>query len=117
MIDVDMTKTALIVRPRGLGTSEIDDDEAEVTATLFKALGDPARIKILNLLARSDEPVCACKFTPALGLTQATVSHHLKRLTDAGLLAREQRGRWAFFTLDSGAIERLAGLLRLTDHP
>jgi ArsR family transcriptional regulator len=49
---------------------------------------------------------------PALGLTQATVSHHLKKLTEAGLLAREQRGKWAFFSLDDEAMARLATLVR-----
>ena len=48
---------------------------------------------------------------PSLGLTQATVSHHLKKLTDAGLLEREQRGKWAFFSLDDAALARLAGLV------
>ena len=53
----------------------------------------------MNLLATSDGPVCACEFEPALGLSQPTVSHHLKKLTEAGLLEREQRGRWAYFSL------------------
>ena len=92
----------------------VADDEARATATLLKALADPARLKIVSLLARSHEPVCACTFTLALGLTQATVSHHLKRLTDAGLLEREQRGKWAFFALDPAAIARLAELLRFS---
>ena len=65
---------------------------AEATAGLFRALSDPARVKILNLLTRRDEPVCACEFEPALGLSQPTVSHHLKKLTEVGLLEREQRG-------------------------
>jgi ArsR family transcriptional regulator len=77
-------------------------DEAR-TAAVFKALSDPARVKIVNLLASSNGPVCACDFIPALGLTQATVSHHLKKLTDAGLLEREQRGKWAYFSLPKEA--------------
>jgi ArsR family transcriptional regulator len=75
----------------------------EGTAAVFKALSDPARVKIVNLLVSSDGPVCACDFIPALGLTQATVSHHLKKLTDAGLLQREQRGKWAYFSLPKEA--------------
>jgi ArsR family transcriptional regulator len=71
----------------------------EETATVFKALSDPARIKIVNLIAKRNEAVCACEFIPELGLTQATVSHHLKKLTDAGLLQREQRGKWAYFSV------------------
>ena len=82
---------------------------------LFKALADPARVKIVNLLARSDEPVCACEFMPTLGLAQATVSHHLKKLTDAGLLEREQRGKWAYFSLNLEATARLAGLVEFPE--
>jgi ArsR family transcriptional regulator len=77
--------------------------DAEGTAGVFKALSEPARLKIVELLASSDGPVCACEFIPALGLTQATVSHHLKKLTDAGLLEREQRGKWAYFSLKEEA--------------
>ena len=86
----------------------LDQREAETTAELFKALADPARVRIVNALVQSDGPVCACEFEPALGLSQPTVSHHLKKLTDAGLLEREQRGRWAFFSLRPEAVERLA---------
>jgi ArsR family transcriptional regulator len=100
---------------RPLAAPTLSDQEAEATAALFKALGDPARIKIVNVLARSDAPVCACEFEPALGLSQGTVSHHLKRLTDVGLLEREQRGRWAFFSLSEAAPERLAGILELEE--
>jgi ArsR family transcriptional regulator len=82
-----------------LAAPTLDAEQALATAELFKALADPARVRIVNALARSDEPVCACEFEPALGLSQPTVSHHLKKLTDAGLLEREQRGRWAFFSL------------------
>ena len=68
-------------------------------------------MKIVNILATSEEPVCACEFIPALGLSQATVSHHLKKLTDAGLLEREQRGKWAYFSINPEASARLAGLV------
>jgi ArsR family transcriptional regulator len=68
-------------------------------------------VKILNLLATSDGPVCACEFEPALGLSQPTVSHHLKKLTEVGLLEREQRGRWAYFSLDGEALTRIASLV------
>ena len=91
-----------------LGASTLSDEEAEATAQLFKALGDPARVRIVNLLATRQEPVCACEMYEPLGLSQPTVSHHLKKLTDAGLLAREQRGKWAYFSLKREAVERLA---------
>jgi ArsR family transcriptional regulator len=98
-----------------LAAPTLSDQEAEATAALFKALGDPARVKIVNVLARSGAPVCACEFEPALGLSQGTVSHHLKRLTDAGLLDREQRGRWGFFSLSEAALERLSVLVEFKE--
>ena len=96
-----------------LAAPTLDEEEALATAELFKALADPARVRIVNALARSDEPVCACEFEPALGLSQPTVSHHLKKLTDAGLLEREQRGRWAYFSLKRDAVETLAAVADL----
>jgi ArsR family transcriptional regulator len=98
-----------------LATPALSDEQAEATASLFKALGDPARVRILNMVATRDEAVCACEFHPALGLSQATASHHLKKLTDAGLLEREQRGKWAYFSLNPEASARLAGLVDLTE--
>jgi ArsR family transcriptional regulator, arsenate/arsenite/antimonite-responsive transcriptional repressor len=100
---------------RPLGSPTLSEQEIEAAATLFKALADPARVKILNLLATSAEPVCACEFEPELGLRQATVSHHLKKLTEAGLLEREQRGKWAYFSIDREAAEGLAGLLEVSN--
>jgi ArsR family transcriptional regulator len=91
-----------------LSAATLDDEEAAATADLFKALADPARVRIVNALATNAEPVCACEFEPALGLSQPTVSHHLKKLTDAGLLEREQRGKWAYFSLKRDAVEKLA---------
>ena len=89
-------------------------EQAEATAALFAALADPARVRIVNLVATSDEPVCACHLIEPLGLAQPTVSHHLKRLVDAGLLEREQRGKWAYFSLTPEAGTRLTGLVDLT---
>jgi ArsR family transcriptional regulator, arsenate/arsenite/antimonite-responsive transcriptional repressor len=91
-----------------LAALALAEEEAEATAELFKALADPARVRIVNALATSNEPVCACEFEPALGLSQPTVSHHLKKLTDAGLLERKQRGKWAYFSLKRDAVEKLA---------
>ena len=98
---------------RPLDTPSLSPEEAEASAQLFKVLGDPARVRILNVLATTDEPVCVCELVPALGLSQPTVSHHLKKLTEAGLLAREQRGTWAFFTIDPDAASRLSALADL----
>lgn len=89
----------------------LSDDGAAATAQLFRALGDPARVRILNVLATNDEPVCVCHLVEPLGLSQPTVSHHLKTLTEVGLLDRQQRGKWAYFSLKPAAATRLAGLL------
>ena len=110
-----MTSLELVDCCRPLGAPSLDDQEAEATAQVFKALADPARVKIVNLLATAEEPVCACDIIPGLGLTQATVSHHLKKLTDAGLLDREQRGKWAYFSLNSEAVSTLEGLVRIQE--
>ena len=83
------------------------------TAELFKALADPARVRIVNLLATAGEPVCACNLNGPVGLAQPTVSHHLKKLVDAGLIEREQRGKWAYFSLRRDAVETLAAVADL----
>jgi ArsR family transcriptional regulator len=97
-----------------LAAPVLSTDEAEANAALFKALGDPARVRIVNVLARTDGPVCACELIEPLGLAQATVSHHLKKLTDAGLLDREERGKWAYFSINSEAMARVSLLADLT---
>jgi ArsR family transcriptional regulator len=96
-----------------LGAQTLSDEEAQASAALFAALADPARVRIVNFVATSDDPVCACHLIEPLGLSQPTVSHHLKRLVDAGLLEREQRGKWAYFSLAPEASTRLAGLVDL----
>jgi ArsR family transcriptional regulator len=100
-----------------LGAATLSNEEAEATAALFAALADPARVRIVNTIVTSDEPVCACHLIEPLGLSQPTVSHHLKRLVEAGLLEREQRGKWAYFSLTPEASARLAGLVDLTRTP
>ncbi len=112
---IDMKAPPVIACCQPLDTETLTDEDAQATAAVFAALADPARVKIVNVLATRDEAVCACEFVPALGLAQATVSHHLKKLTDAGLLEREQRGKWAFFSLNPDAAGRLARLVRLEE--
>jgi|SRR5579884_1545545 len=91
-----------------LSAAVLTDAEAEATAELFKALADPARVRIVNLLATAGEAVCACNLNEPVGLAQPTVSHHLKKLVEVGLLEREQRGKWAYFSLKRDAVEKLA---------
>jgi ArsR family transcriptional regulator len=85
----------------------ISVDEAEATAALFKALADPTRVRLVNMLANSPEPVCVCDLNAHFDLGQPTMSHHLKKLVAAGLLKREQRGTWAYFSLDRDSFHRL----------
>jgi ArsR family transcriptional regulator len=96
-----------------LAAPTLSDSEATATAELFKALSDPARVRALNLLATSDEPVCICNLIEPLGLSQPTVSHHMKKLLEAGVVEREQRGKWAYFSLRPDAIEKLAAVADL----
>jgi ArsR family transcriptional regulator len=96
-----------------LAAPGLDDGEAAATAALFAALGHPARVRIVNLLAAAEEPVCLCNLLEPLGLAQATVSQHLKRLVEAGLVLREERGKWSYFSLDPEAFERVAALVLL----
>src|SRR5262249_30019948 len=91
----------------------LDGEDAVATAELFKALADPARVRIVNLLATTDEPVCVCELIEPLGLTQPTVSHHLRKLLDVGLLERERRGKWAYFSLKRDAVAKLAAVANL----
>jgi ArsR family transcriptional regulator len=91
-----------------LAAPALSDEEAEATATLFRALGDPARVRIVNVLATAGGEVCGCDLTEGLGLAQPTVSHHLKKLHEAGLLEREQRGKWAYYSLRREAVAKLA---------
>lgn len=73
-------------------------------AEQFKALGDPTRLNLMMAVASSGEAeACVCDLTPDTGLSQSTVSHHLKLLVDAGLLSRTQRGKWAYYSLTSEA--------------
>ena len=109
-----MTATAAAVECCApLAAPALSAREAEATAELFRALGDPARVRIVNMLATSDEPVCVCNLIEPLELSQPTVSHHLKKLLDAGLVEREQRGKWAYFSLSRDAVETLAAVADL----
>ncbi|MCI1019857.1 helix-turn-helix transcriptional regulator [Microbacterium sp. C5A9] len=87
--------------------------EAERIARLFKALGDPSRIRLLSLISAAEGgEACICDLTEPIGLSQGTVSHHMKLLTDAGLVTREQRGKWAYFALTDGALDAAGDALR-----
>lgn len=82
---------------------------ADRLAATFKALADPARVKLLSLIAATrDGEACICDLTAPVGLSQPTVSHHMRLLVDAGLVSREQRGRWAYYRIEREALQRVA---------
>jgi len=88
-----------------------DDDSAELER-LFQALADRHRLKVVNMLAQTEgQAICVCDFQDALGLKQSTVSYHLKQLVEAGVIGREQRGRFAFYSLQPSVLERIAELV------
>ena len=98
----------------------LDEDEAEAQDLLalkdcLKALADATRVQLLAIVAAQEgHEACVCDLTEPVGLSQPTVSHHLKILVDAGLLTREQRGRWAYYSLVPGALARVARSLTET---
>ena len=86
--------------------------EAEQLATTMKALADPTRLRLLSIVAASEgSEACVCDLIEPVGLSQPTVSHHLKVLTAAGFLTRSKRGTWAYFKLVPGALDRVSQLL------
>ena len=89
--------------------------QAETLAVALKAVADPVRLRLISMVAaRQDGEACVCDLTEPVGLSQPTVSHHLKILVDAGILAREQRGRWAYYRLVPDTLKTLADLIRPT---
>ena len=91
-----------------LAAEALSDDEAADLGRVFRALGDRHRVRILNLLMQAEgDAVCVCELVPTLGLAQATVSYHLRQLSDVGLLERERRGTFAYYRLVPGALERI----------
>ena len=95
-----------MVRQRGVccGLPEVDEQWAEKTSALMKALADPTRLTMIASLWKAKAPICICDFTAGLELTQPTLSHHMAKLKDAGLVESEKRGIWMYYRL-SGDLE------------
>ena len=90
----------------------LDDTAAEQLAHVFKALGDPTRVKLLSLIAAAgNDGACVCDLIEPVKLSQPTVSHHMRQLVDAGLITREQRGKWAYYRLVHSALAAVASAL------
>ncbi|WP_434970293.1 metalloregulator ArsR/SmtB family transcription factor [Microbacterium sp. bgisy207] len=96
-----------------LATAPLAQEDAQDLASALKALADPARLRLLSIVAASEgQEACVCDLTEPIGLAQPTVSHHLKVLTDAGFLTRSKRGTWAYFRLVPSALDRVADFIR-----
>lgn len=98
-----------------IGESALSELDAVEIAGKLKALADPIRLRLVSMIAQSGE-VCACDLPAALDRSQPTVSHHLKVLVEAGLLDREKRGKWAWFTVRADQLEALGQLFKV-DQP
>ncbi|TDO86294.1 ArsR family transcriptional regulator [Enemella evansiae] len=91
----------------------LDQESAQQLARVFKALGDPTRVRLVSLIAAAEgAEACICDLTEPVGLSQPTVSHHMKVLAEAGLVTREQRGKWAHYRLVAEAFEALRTAVR-----
>ncbi len=96
----------------------LTDGDAHTLADLLKALADPVRLRLVSLIAASDTgEACACDLTTPTGKSQATVSHHLSQLVKAGIIKREQRGKWAWFSLEPDRIDSMCAALGSSDQP
>lgn len=106
-IDVDLS-----LRCRPLASSPLSADEAADLARRLKAIADPHRLRLLSLLMASpDGQACTCDLTEALDLSQPTVTHHLKRLHEAGLVTAERRGVWTYYRVACSALREVTALL------
>lgn len=97
----------------GLVDAPLDADQAAELAGMFKALGDPVRLRLLSMIAsRAGGEVCVCELTPAFEVSAPTISHHLKLLRQAGLVDCERRGTWVYYWARPATLDRLAAVLR-----
>ncbi|WP_433312086.1 ArsR/SmtB family transcription factor [Micromonospora sp. CA-269861] len=90
----------------------MDNNQAAVVAPMFKALGDPVRLRLMSMIASVPE-MCVCDLTPAFELSGPTISHHLKVLREAGLVESERRGTWVWYRVRPDAFRQLRALLDL----
>ncbi|MEL6459614.1 MAG: metalloregulator ArsR/SmtB family transcription factor [Cyanobacteria bacterium J06621_15] len=96
-------------------STKIKPEEAVVLAAIFKVLGDATRLQLLSLIAsRPEHEACVCELTEPLGLSQPTISHHLKVLYEAGLVSKERRGSWIYYQLVPERIEALRNVLAIS---
>lgn len=96
----------------GLDCHPLDRTEAEQLSAMLKSIADPTRLQLFRLLEQAPNgEACVCDLADSLGLRQSTVSHHLKIMTEAGLLDRERRGTWAWFSVNHDGLQRIRSIL------
>jgi len=117
---VDLALAPKTKRPAGEPCCEpvvypdVERDGAQRMAAIAKALGDPIRLQLVDVLRKHAGKVCVCELVPLFELSQPTVSHHLKVLRDAGVVASERQGLWAYYYVLPGALEELSAWLGRT---
>lgn len=95
-----------------LTVSPLSLDDAQDFARILKSVADPTRLRLVSLIAAHEQQeACVCDLTDPVGLGQPTVSHHLKILVDAGVLRREKRGVWSYYSLEAAVLNRLSEFL------
>jgi ArsR family transcriptional regulator len=100
-----------------LGVVAMDESQAAELATMFKALGDPVRLRLLSLIAsHPGGEACVCEISPTFDVSQPTISHHLKLLRSAGLLDCERRGTWVYYWVNPAALQQLSSVLRADER-
>ncbi|MEX2194661.1 MAG: metalloregulator ArsR/SmtB family transcription factor [Thermoleophilaceae bacterium] len=116
-MNVDLTLTPKQKRPPGepccvpIALPEIDRQRAERLTALAKALADPVRLQLVDVLRRHAGQVCVCELQPLFDISQPTLSHHLKKLREAGIVGVERRGLWAYYYVNPEALEDLSSWL------
>jgi ArsR family transcriptional regulator, arsenate/arsenite/antimonite-responsive transcriptional repressor len=97
-----------------LAAGRLDVDQATDLARRLKVLADPTRLRVLSMLLDSQRgEACTCDLVEPLGLSQPTVTHHLQRMAEVGIVRGERRGRWTYYSVDKGAVEAITAALRL----
>jgi ArsR family transcriptional regulator len=85
--------------------------DAERIAAVAKAIAEPVRVRILDVIRRSEEPVCQCELIALFDIKQSLLSHHMRKLVDAGLVSVERRHKWAYYSMSADALKELASWL------
>jgi len=101
---------------QALGAAALGEPQAGELATMFKALGDPVRLRLLSLIAsHPGGQACVCEISGTFDVSQPTISHHLKLLRSAGLLDCERRGTWVYYWVIPAALQQLSSVLRIEE--